>query len=263
MTLFIDYSQKNQKRPEEIMNDFIIMEEVKKVFQTFINEILSDTGDLIHSIYIIGSSLTADFNPGQSDINSIFVVNRADLTFIKKLAPLGKKYGKKKIAAPLIMTPEYIKNSLDVFPIEFLNIKLLHYCLHGDDLFNNIEINASDLRHQCERELKVKLLGLQQGYITAAGDTAVLRDKFFHSFSGYIPLFKGILFLLGNNPPVHNEAVLSEIEKASGLNMEVFRFVMKSKKERTKLGDDKLNSIFDQYHEAIKKMGDIVNEIKN
>ena len=93
-----------------------------------------------------------------------------DLDFLDLLAPLGKKYGKKQIAAPLIMTPKYIDESSDVFPMEFLNIKLLHYPVFGNDIFKNLEISASYLRRQCERELKARLIGLRQGYISAAGD---------------------------------------------------------------------------------------------
>ncbi|HAV43580.1 TPA: hypothetical protein DCX15_06170 [bacterium] len=49
-----------------------------------------------------------------------------DLGFLKLIATLGKKYSRNKVAAPLIMTPRYIERSLDVFPIEFLNLKLIH-----------------------------------------------------------------------------------------------------------------------------------------
>jgi len=47
-----------------------------------------------------------------------------ELGFLESLAPKGKKYRKSGVASPLVMTPDYIQNSLDVFPIEFLNIRL-------------------------------------------------------------------------------------------------------------------------------------------
>jgi len=130
-------------------------------FKPFQEDILSRYPDNIHSITIIGSSLTDDFDSENSDINSVFVLHRMDLKFLELLAPLGKKYRKKKVAAPLIMTREYIDKSLDVFPLEFMNIKLLHKTVLGDDLFQGLEIDISDLRLQCERELKVTLIGLR------------------------------------------------------------------------------------------------------
>ena len=140
------------------MSDGPLKREVAKRFQPFLDETLSTNLQKIHSIHIYGSALTSDYIPGSSDINSIFVLHKMDFEFLETLAPLGKKYGKKKLAAPLIMTPDYIQNSVDVFPIEFLNIKMFHQTVHGQDLFPDINIKQSDLRHQCEREKQVRLL---------------------------------------------------------------------------------------------------------
>ena len=170
---------------------------VAERFNPFQEDILANFKNKIHSITITGSALTDDFDPKRSDINSIFVLNKMDLKFLELIAPLGKKYGKKGVSAPLIMTQEYIMSSLDVFPLEFLNIKLLHKTVFGEDLFKDMEINPSDLRLQCERELKVRMIGLRQGYISSAGDKKLLAKMFADSFSGYIPLFKGIILISG------------------------------------------------------------------
>jgi predicted nucleotidyltransferase len=195
-------------------------------FKPFQDEILNRYKDNIHSITLTGSAVTEDFMPGKSDVNSVFVLREMDLKFLELLASLGKKYRKKRIAAPLIMTPEHIMNSLDVFPLEFLNIKLLHKTIWGEDLFRNLEINHSNLRLQCERELKVRLIGLRQGYISCLGNSKMLMDMFIQSFSGYIPLFKGIILVLGKEPPVTNPDVLSVLEEVSGVNTSVFKTVL-------------------------------------
>ena len=230
-------------------------------FKPFQDEILSSYQDKIHSITITGSALTDDFDPKKSDINSVFVLTKMDLKFLELLAPLGKKYGKKSVAAPLIMTSEYITNSLDVFPLEFLNIKLLHKTIYGEDLFQGLEINRSDLRLQCERELKVRMIGLRQGYISSSGDSKVLTNMFIDSFSGYIPLFKGIILLLGEEPPVTSHDAIAVLEEVSGVNTSVFNTVLKQKKQKTKLMMDQLNTIFQDYYAAIEKLGDITDDI--
>ena len=231
-------------------------------FKPFQDEILSSYQEKIHSMTIIGSALTDDFDPKKSDINSVFVLTKMDLKFLELMAPLGKKYGKKSIAAPLIMTPEYIKNSLDAFPLEFLNIKLLHKTIFGEDLFQDLEINLSDLRLQCERELKVKLIGLRQGYISSSGDSKMLTNMFIDSFSGYIPLFRGIILVLGKKPPVRNDDVLTILEEISSLDTGVFKTILKQKKQKTKLAMEQLNTIFEDYYAAIEKLGDIIDDAK-
>jgi hypothetical protein len=168
----------------------------------FLQEIIGEYSGKIHSIHVTGSGITEDFDPKVSDVNSIFVLKEMDLDFLEVIAPLGKKYGKHRVAAPLIMTPGYIHASLDVFPVEFLNFKLVHETVYGEDILEHLQINRMDLRHQCERELKVKLIWLRQGYISSSGDRKLLTQGFVSSISGYIPLFRGIIVLLGSEPPV-------------------------------------------------------------
>jgi predicted nucleotidyltransferase len=249
--------------PEVVMNDLNLNQVIIERFKPFQDEILSGYKDNIHSITLTGSALTDDFVPGKSDINSVVVLMEMDLKFLELLATLGKKYQKKGIAAPLIMTPEYIVNSLDVFPIEFLNIKLLHNTIFGENLFQDLKINRSDLRLQCERELKVRLIGLRQGYISCLGNSKMLMDMFIDSFSGYIPLFKGIILLLGKEPPVTSRDVINVLEEVSGVPTSVFNKVLTQKKQKTKLMMGQLNTIFEEYYAAIERLGDITDGIKD
>ncbi len=111
------------------MNELKVDDNAEAKFKPFLDVVLNNYKDKIHSIHIIGSALTEDFNPKTSDINSILVLKRFDLKFLEDFAPLGKKFGKKQISSLLIMTPEYVSIFLDVFPIEFLTINVLHIML--------------------------------------------------------------------------------------------------------------------------------------
>ncbi len=236
--------------------------EAEKIFKLFADEMLQDHPDKIHSLHITGSCLTDDYDPKHSDINSVCVLKDMDLKFLESLAPLGKKYRKKKVAAPLIMTPEYIAQSLDVFPIEFLNIRMLHYTFLGDAIFQTILIEPAHLRHQCERELKVKLIGLRQGYISASGDRKMLTDGFISSFAGYIPLFRGIIVLLGKDAPLNSGDVLSTLQEVTDTDMAPFRAVLKEKQERAKLSMAQLNTLFEDCYAVIEKLGKIADEFE-
>ncbi len=234
----------------------------REKIKPFLEEILNKYLGKIHSIHVTGTCITDDFDIKRSDVNSIFVLKEMDLKFLELIAPLGKKYGKKKVAAPLIMTPEYIERSLDVFPIEFLNFKLIHATAFGDDIFKNIEINRMDLRHQCERELKTKLIWLRQGYISSLGNRKILTGDFVNSISGYIPLFRGIIVLLGKEPPVKQVEVITALAEASGISTDAFAKVLREKHEKIKLSIEELNTIFEDYYAAIEKLGKIVDDIK-
>ena len=111
-----------------------------------LRDLLGEHASNIHSIHITGSAVISDYQEKLSDINSLVVLHNMDLKFITFLAPLGEKYGKKKIAAPIVMTPEYIGTSLDAFPIEFLDFKLIHKTVYGADILAGLEIARSPFR---------------------------------------------------------------------------------------------------------------------
>ena len=244
----------------------LILDQVKpeaaKNVRPFLEEILAGYQEKIHSIYVTGTAITDDFDKKISDVNTLVVLKEMDLGFLELLAPLGKKYGKHKVAAPLIMTPDYIKSSLDVFPIEFLNFKLIHSAVFGEDLFQDLAIDRMDLRHQCERELKVKLIWIRQSYLSAQGDRKLLTDGFVNSISGYIPLFRGIIFLFGKAPPVGQHDVIVSLAEETKVNTNVFAKVLREKHQKIKLSMDELNTMFEEYYAATEKLGKIVDEIK-
>ena len=232
-----------------------------KIIQPFLNEVLDKYGQEIHSIHVTGTALTDDFNEKRSDVNSIIVLKEMDLKFLELVAPLGKKYGKKRVGVPLIMTPEYMKTSLDVFPIEFLNFRLLHSTVYGEDLFENIEIERMDLRHQCEREVKSKLIWLRQGYISSLGDKKMLTEGFVNSITDYMALFRGIIVLAGKEPPVLHSEVITALSDAVQIDTSAFEKVLKEKRDKIKLSIEELNTIFEDYYSATEKLGKIVDEI--
>lgn len=243
------------------MSDINLKADIADRYKPFLEVLLEDHQDKLHSVNIVGSALTRDYDPKISDINSVIVLHEMDLKFLEWLAPLGKKYGKKGIAAPLFMTPAYIDNSRDVFPIEFLNIKLLHHTVFGKDVFEDLDIDRSDLRHQCERELKVKLIGLRQGYISAAGDQKILAGGFADSFAGYMPLFKAIIVLLGRETPQNNEEILAALTDITGVRTDAFKKVSALKSRQTKPTIEKLNVVFEDYYEIIEQLGEIIDAL--
>jgi hypothetical protein len=228
----------------------------------FIEEILSSYSDNIHSVHVVGSSITEDFDEKTSDINSIFILKEMDLKFIELIAPLGKKYHKKSIAAPLIMTLEFIRSSLDVFPIEFLNFKLIHETIFGEDILKGIEISRMHLKYQCEREIKSKLIGLVQGYISSKGDRRILTERLVSLIAGLMSLFRGIIFTMGKEPPIRKHEVIATFSASTDINADVFKRILDIKRRKLKLSKDELNTIFEEYYIATEKIGKIIDELK-
>lgn len=230
--------------------------------EEFQKDISSGAGDNLHSFYIVGTVLTPDYDPRKSDINSIVVLKQMDLEFLKYLASLGKRYKKKSISAPLIMTPEYIEKSLDVFPIEFLNFKLIHKALAGDDILEHVEIKTRHLRLQTERELKSKLIWLRQGYISSLGDKKLLTEGLSESITSYMPLLRAIIYLFGETPPVRRRDVLVRLGNLTGVKTDIFEKMLLLRRGEISLSERELESAFEEYYHATEEITKRVDEIK-
>jgi hypothetical protein len=226
-----------------------------------VEHLLKEFASNIHSFHIVGSAVLPDYNEKLSDVNSVVVLHTMDLQFIEYLAPLGITYSKQKIAAPLVMTPGYIDQSLDVFPIEFLDFKLLHKTVYGHDLLQDLQITMPDLRLQCEREIKTKLIGLRQGYISSLGKKKLIADLLVRSFTGSMALFRAIIELLGKEPPIQRAEVITVLGDATGINADIFEQLLMLKTGRIKPSEQEFASFFERYYTALESTGKIIDAL--
>lgn len=226
-----------------------------------VEEIIREHSRNVHSFHLVGSAVLPDYNEKLSDINSVVVLHNMDLKFITFLAPLGKKYGKKKIAAPLVMTPKYIQDSLDAFPIEFLNFMLVHKTVYGEDILKDIRIENPPLRLQGEREIKTKLISLRQGYISSLGRKERLAALLVRSITGSMALFRAIITLLGKEPPVSRAAVVKTFGAATGMETEIFEKLLMLKAGTAKPSEQDLRGLFESYYNALESVGTIIDDL--
>lgn len=234
---------------------------VSKRIKPFLEDILDKYRDKIHSIHIVGSAVTPDFNEKTSDINSIIILHNMDIEFVEFLAPHGRKYGKKRISAPLVMTIEYIKNSLDVFPVEFHDFRLIHKTVYGEDILSGLEIKMENLRIQCEREIKARLMGIIRGYISSAGDRELITEILIRSFTGCIPLMRAIIYLKGEEPPILRKDVIKRFQTISDTSHDVFDKLMLLRNRQLRPSMKELNYIFENYYHSLKKTSRFLDEL--
>jgi len=226
-----------------------------------LEDLLGEHASNIHSFHLVGSAVIPDYNEKLSDINSVLVLKTMDLRVLVFLAPLGKKYGKKRIAAPLIMTPKYIETSLDAFPVEFLDFKLIHKTVYGPDLLQDLRIALPTLRLQCEREIKTKLIGLRQGYVSSLGKKEDIAAVLVRSFTGSMALFRALITLLGKEPPVQRSEVIAMLGGATGIDTEIFENLLMLKLKILKPSEQELASFFERYYNTLEAAEKIIDDL--
>jgi hypothetical protein len=119
---------------------------------------------------------------------------------------------------PLFMTMHQVQRSLDVFPIEWLDLKDRHWKLEGVNLFDTLEVPQTYLRLQIEQELRGKHLRLAQEYLTGAASPERLHAALSRLASGFHTLFRALIRLHGEAPPSSLERVIERVAELYDLD---------------------------------------------
>ncbi len=170
-------------------------------------------GENAKSLTLFGSVVSDTELSDRVSARSVLVLDTVDLDLLRRISDEGPRFGKQHIAAPLIMTPSYIKASCDTFPLELLDIQQNHIMVFGDDNFNDLSFDDSDIRHQCERELKVLAISLRQGLLAATGREKVITDVMQSAGDGLLRVIRGMLWLKGERTRLAGSKVVEEIAR--------------------------------------------------
>ncbi|MHC4205772.1 MAG: hypothetical protein ACYSTT_14045 [Planctomycetota bacterium] len=236
--------------------------QIRDSVKDFGERLLAALGDNLQSITVVGSSLTEDFRPDSSDINTVMVLDRQDLSSLNAVAQLAKPMSRKKISPPLLMTQSYIERSRDVFGVEFLDFQLSHETVMGDDPFVSLEFDKKDVRLQCERELKAMLIRLRQGYIAAAANKKLVRDILISTARGMVPLLRAMLWLKDIDRTARAEPTFAKAAGEFSINTNPLTSAIKWRHEKTRLSETEMENSFESAYSVVEQLAGIVDKLK-
>lgn len=170
-------------------------------------------GSSLRALAFFGRVVTLHFDKRQHLAENVAVLSADDLGMLRRLATAGKRFGKRGIAAPIVMTPDFIRDSLDTFPLELIEIQQQHVLLAGEDFFGELRFEAEHVRLQCERELKTLLIGMRQGLLAAAGREKELHPLQQSAVESLLRTLRGMMWLKGQFDPAGPEDLISGVEQ--------------------------------------------------
>ncbi|MBF0216304.1 MAG: hypothetical protein HQL30_04840 [Candidatus Omnitrophica bacterium] len=247
----------------ELLNVGMFPDNVKKALVPYVLAMLDSFKGGVVSVFAYGSVTGADYDPKRSDINLAFVL--ADNS-MKKLLPASKcilSGLKKRINVPLFITPEYIRMSLDSFPVEFTEMKESRVVLFGKDILNDIEVRKEDLRRECEYQIKGKLLTLRQACLEMSGKAKDIDRLLKSALKGLFPVFRSLVRL--KNAGVAGRGrreVLSRIGEIYGLDISVFVKILDGAATGCKPGPGDASRRMDDFFDVLNKISVLIDEIK-
>ena len=160
--------------------------------------------------YLTGSVLTQGFDSRHSQVNLAIVARALPIGVLDALARALPGATAPRFE-PLFLTRGQIEKSLDVFPIEWLEMQERHLLLAGEDVLAALEVPRQWLRLQCEHELRGKHIQMRQAYVLLARRPAELRRMLHASASSFAALFRTLLRLRGETPPAESQRVVERV----------------------------------------------------
>src|ERR1043165_1348583 len=159
-------------------------------------------GDNLASIVLYGSAATAEQVDHRSDHNLLIALNRITPDDLHAAHDVLREWHKLGQPTPVYFTVEELQDAADVFPIEFLQREQARKILFGRDPFEFVQISQTNLRHQTEYELRTSLIRLRRLYIPASASAERLSNLMSDSLTSFAALFRAVLILKGQEPPV-------------------------------------------------------------
>lgn len=234
---------------EEILK--IMIEQMKKVF-----------GENLKSVILYGSKASGEDTKKHSDYNVLLILDAVNFGHLKNLLPITAAWLKAGNPPPFLFSMQMFKDSADVFPIEFLDMKDHHKIFYGEDPLTRMEIDSKNLRHQCEFELKGKLLNIRQRYLLARGKPDKVKEILMNSISPVLVVFRHVVRLFGQVPPDKKMEALDVLSNHIGFSPEVFVIIVRMKQGERVVGKADIEKIMAEYVTQIEKVVNFVDSSK-
>lgn len=239
-----------------------IPKDPRDIFPGIVDDYKGVFGDGLASIIVYGSTACGEYIAGTSDINLMIVVTEDKIDSLEQAFAVIKKWRKYNVATPLLLTEDYIRTSLDVFPVEYLNFKNCHEVMYGKDILDELTFDPYLLRLQCEREIKGKLLLLREGYLETMGKAKFIQELISDSLHAFIAIFNGLLYLKGKGLPRHGRDVITEVCGTFGLDSVTFERLLDIKAKKIKPSAKELTEFFKSYLKEIRRLWKLVDKLE-
>lgn len=220
-------------------------------------ELRRQMGDELISVVLYGPAAHGEEYTSIPQLHLLIVLRDVDPATLRRLGPALRKWLRERQPWPRIFTPDILAQSVDVFPIEFSDIQRHHRVLHGANVLADLHVEGANLRAQCERELREKMMRLREAYVECEGRAKLLREVLVTSFASFAFILRGCLQLFGAPVPTRNLEVVTAFCERAGLSGACFAAV--EALARGASGTADLEALFADYYETLTQIVDRVD----
>jgi hypothetical protein len=234
----------------------------EKVVTEFVDKARVAAGENLVSVVLYGSGAEGEFQPEYSDLNLLCVLRDVSFASLSRIAAVVAWWRGKKHQPPLVLTPQELKSTADVFSIEFLDMKQRHRVFYGENILSALDVPMHLHRAQLEYELREKLFLLRQHALLAGNNEKLLWEVMLHSLSSFTTLFRHALIELGEPGRKHSREAVTEL--AARLNFDASAFVQLMDVRANKTARKQFRSVdvMQGYLSAIERVATVVDTMQ-
>ena len=234
---------------------------MEQLLQRFVQDVHDLYGGDLVAVFLYGSATTGEHVAGRSDINVAVVLSRLTPALLRKASGRLRGWARHGFATPVFFDPQFLRESLDVFPIEFLDMQTHHRTLWGPDLLADLRIGAEALRRQCELELRGKLLKLRQAYVESSGSPKHLEAVLASAAAGLVVLARTLLRLAHADDGGSTGAVLDRIEAQFGVSAANLRKAWRLKRGEIRVTGSELDALYQAVLEEFQRLVQVADAL--
>jgi len=237
---------------------------IDTVLNRLVDDLRAAYGENLASIVLYGSVAAGDQIELRSDHNLLIALNQIAADDLRLSETAMRDWHNLGQPLPVYFTVEELKRAADVFPIEFLQMEKARRVLYGRDPFEFVEISSANLRHQTEYELRTKLIQLRRLYIPASTSVEKLSALMSDSLASFAALFRAVLILHGQEPPVSKAESVRATVRLIGLEGSPFEQILELRtKTGSTLTETEANSVFSAYMMQIERVIEAVDRVES
>lgn len=236
-------------------------QEARTIFLPVLRRMVEAAGQEITTVFLYGSSTGRNFIPKASDVNSVVVVRAVTPELLEKILRAIGRTRNKRVRAPLVLTEEHIRSSLDVFPVEFLEMKDNYTVLYGNDLLKDVVVEDRHARLFCEQQIKGKLIRIRQAYLERGSTKGALEILLKESLNTLIPVFRTLLRLKKVLPPMDKGMVLEKVSEIFGTATAAMTLIWQDKKNDRRISGRDVHEVFSEYIQELEHLAQAVDRL--
>ena len=142
---------------------------VRERLDEFTKSLQTALGDDLVGILVHGSVVRGEYRPGESDVDVIVVLVKADFAHLEAIGNAMQLARYSARIEAMILIESEIAGASDAFPLLYDEIKQRHILLAGSDSFAAVEVHDTHRRLRIEQELREAQIRLRRAVTDAFG----------------------------------------------------------------------------------------------